>query len=32
MKLTVLHLLLTDQCNLECDPCFVWGSRGKVAR
>jgi len=26
MKLTGLHLLLTYQCNLECDHCFVWGS------
>lgn len=23
--LTGLHLLLTYQCNLECDHCFVWG-------
>lgn len=26
MKLTGLHVLLTYQCNLECDHCFVWGS------
>ena len=26
MKLTGLHLLLTYECNLECDHCFVWGS------
>lgn len=26
MKLTGLHLLLTYQCNLECDHCFAWGS------
>jgi hypothetical protein len=26
MRLTGLHLLLTHQCNLECDHCFVWGS------
>ncbi|NIM96437.1 MAG: radical SAM protein [Anaerolineales bacterium] len=26
MKLTSLHLLLTYQCNFECDHCFVWGS------
>jgi organic radical activating enzyme len=26
MKLTGLHLLLTYQCNLECDHCFVYGS------
>ncbi len=26
MKLTGLHLLLTSQCNYECDHCFVWGS------
>jgi MoaA/NifB/PqqE/SkfB family radical SAM enzyme len=26
MKLTGLHILLTYQCNLECDHCFVWGS------
>jgi len=27
MKLTGLHLLLTYQCNLECDHCFVWGGQ-----
>ena len=26
MKLTGLHLLLTYQCTLECDHCFVFGS------
>ncbi len=26
MKLTGLHLLLTYQCTLECEHCFVWGS------
>jgi len=26
MSLTGLHLLLTYQCNYECDHCFVWGS------
>ena len=26
MKLTGLHFLLTYQCTLECDHCFVWGS------
>jgi MoaA/NifB/PqqE/SkfB family radical SAM enzyme len=26
MKLTGIHLLLTYQCNLECEHCFVWGS------
>src|SRR3989304_10540456 len=26
MKLTGVHVLLTYQCNLECDHCFVWGS------
>ncbi len=25
MHLTGLHLLLTYQCNFECDHCFVWG-------
>ncbi|MGD2165220.1 MAG: radical SAM protein [Anaerolineae bacterium] len=25
MKLTALHLLLTYECNFECDHCFVWG-------
>ncbi len=26
MTLSGLHLLLTYQCNLECDHCFAWGS------
>jgi len=26
MKPSGLHLLLTYQCNYECDHCFVWGS------
>ena len=26
MKLSGLHLLLTYECNYECDHCFVWGS------
>lgn len=26
MKLGSLHILLTYQCNYECDHCFVWGS------
>ncbi|MCE9645079.1 MAG: radical SAM protein [Chloroflexi bacterium] len=26
MKLNGLHILLTYQCTLECDHCFVWGS------
>ena len=26
MELSSLHLLLTYQCTLECDHCFVWGS------
>ena len=26
MTLSGLHLLLTYQCNHECDHCFVWGS------
>lgn len=26
MKLSALHILLTYQCTLECDHCFVWGS------
>lgn len=25
MAITGLHLLLTYQCNFECDHCFVWG-------
>lgn len=30
MKLTGLHLLLTYQCTLECDHCFVWGSPQQI--
>ncbi|MCK4872406.1 MAG: radical SAM protein [Phycisphaerales bacterium] len=26
MELSGIHLLLTYQCNFECDHCFVWGS------
>ena len=26
MKLSGVHLLLTYECNFECDHCFVWGS------
>jgi MoaA/NifB/PqqE/SkfB family radical SAM enzyme len=26
MTLTGIHLLLSYQCTLECDHCFVWGS------
>jgi hypothetical protein len=26
MKLSGLHLLLTQECNFECEHCFVWGS------
>jgi MoaA/NifB/PqqE/SkfB family radical SAM enzyme len=26
MKLEGLHILLTYQCNYECEHCFVWGS------
>ncbi len=26
MAVTELHLLLTYECNLSCDHCFVWGS------
>ena len=26
IELNGLHLLLTYQCNYECDHCFVWGS------
>lgn len=26
MKLNSIHILLTYQCNYECDHCFVWGS------
>lgn len=28
MKINGLHLLLTYQCTLECDHCFVWSSPG----
>lgn len=30
MNLTGLHLLLTYQCNYECDHCFTWGSPGQT--
>ena len=30
MELTGLHILLTYQCNFECDHCFVWGSPWQV--
>ncbi len=26
MKFNSIHVLLTYQCNFECDHCFVWGS------
>jgi MoaA/NifB/PqqE/SkfB family radical SAM enzyme len=26
VKISGLHLLLTFECNLQCDHCFVWGS------
>jgi len=26
MRLTGLHILLTYECNFECDHCFVWSS------
>jgi hypothetical protein len=26
VNLTGLHILLTYQCNFQCDHCFVWGS------
>ena len=26
MRISGLHVLLTYQCTLECDHCFVWGS------
>ena len=35
MKLTGVHLLLTYECNFECDHCFVWGSprqRGRMSQ
>lgn len=28
MEISSLHLLLTYQCTLECDHCFVWGGPG----
>ena len=34
VTLTGLHLLLTWECTMECDHCFVWGiprARGTVA-
>jgi hypothetical protein len=30
VKLNGLHLLLTYQCVLECDHCFVWGGPGQT--
>lgn len=30
MKITGLHLLLTYECNLRCDHCFVWGGPGQT--
>jgi len=32
MKLSSLHVLLTYQCNYECDHCFVWGSPRQALR
>lgn len=29
MTLTGLHLLLTYECNFECDHCFVWAGPGQ---
>jgi MoaA/NifB/PqqE/SkfB family radical SAM enzyme len=29
MRISGLHLLLTYQCNYECDHCFVWGGPGQ---
>ena len=29
MNINGLHLLLTYQCNFECDHCFVWGGPGQ---
>jgi MoaA/NifB/PqqE/SkfB family radical SAM enzyme len=29
MKVNGLHLLLTYQCNFECEHCFVWGGPGQ---
>ena len=31
MELQGLHILLTYQCILECDHCFVWGSPNQQA-
>jgi MoaA/NifB/PqqE/SkfB family radical SAM enzyme len=31
MELHALHILLTYQCNLKCDHCFVWGSNWQPA-
>jgi len=31
MNLSGLHLLLTQQCNYECDHCFVWGGPGQTS-
>jgi len=31
MQISGLHLLLTYQCTLECDHCFVFGSPGRRA-
>jgi MoaA/NifB/PqqE/SkfB family radical SAM enzyme len=30
MTLTGLHLLLTYECNFECDHCFVWAGPGQT--
>jgi MoaA/NifB/PqqE/SkfB family radical SAM enzyme len=30
MKLDGVHLLLTYECNFECDHCFVWGGPNQV--
>jgi len=30
MRLEGLHILLTYQCNYECEHCFVWGSPRQV--
>jgi Radical SAM superfamily/4Fe-4S single cluster domain len=30
MKLSGLHLLLTYQCNFECDHCFLWGGPHQI--
>ena len=29
MKLSGIHLILTFDCNFECDHCFVWGGSGR---